>query len=73
MFKTLYRCARTAARQGWARILRTTSLSISMLNAKAICCAIRGQPQLGLRSHFDDRVNELCARPFRAGLPSTIR
>jgi hypothetical protein len=31
------------------RILRTTSLSIWMLNAKAICWAIRGQPQLGLR------------------------
>ena len=28
---------------------RTTSLSVWMLNAKAICCAIRGEPQLGLR------------------------
>src|SRR5208283_870552 len=33
----------------WARILRTTSLSMGMWNATAICCAIRGQPQLGLR------------------------
>jgi hypothetical protein len=32
-----------------ARILRTTSLSIWMLNDKAMCWAIRGQPQLGLR------------------------
>ena len=32
-----------------ARILRTTSLSIWMWNAKAICCAIRGEPQSGLR------------------------
>src|SRR6202795_1522459 len=32
-----------------ARILRTRSLSIGMWNAKAICCAIRRQPQSGLR------------------------
>src|SRR5208283_1898194 len=30
--------------------LRTTSLSIWMLNARATCCAIRGQPQLSLRA-----------------------
>jgi hypothetical protein len=32
-----------------ARIRRTTSLLMGMPKAKAICCAIRGQPQLGFR------------------------
>ena len=37
---------------GWyrtARMRRTTSLSIAMPKARAICCAIRGQPQVGFR------------------------
>ena len=32
-----------------ARMRRTTSLLMGMPKAKAICCAIRGQPQLGFR------------------------
>src|SRR5262249_33040529 len=53
---------------GWkcvARIRRTTSLSMSTPNAKAICSAIRLQPQLQLRPfHFKDRVDQFFRRAF---------
>jgi hypothetical protein len=51
------------------RMRRTVSLSISMLKANVICCAIRGQPQLGLRLFMSTIASmRSLFGPFRPGL-----
>jgi len=44
-----------------------------MWNAKATFCDSRTAPVGITLLHFDDRMNEFCARSLRAGLPTAIR
>src|SRR5688500_17753894 len=56
-----------------SRIRRTTSLSMSMPKARAICSAIRGQPPGRIPPfHLNDGGDELLAGSFRAGLTSAL-
>jgi len=72
-------CPRTVSQDGpaesglgsdrTARLRRTTSLLMEMPKAKAICCAIRGQPQVGFRRFMShDGGDDVLARSLRAGL-----
>ena len=38
-----------------------------------LLCDSRTAPVAVTLLHFDDHLDEFCARPFRAGLPSAIR
>jgi hypothetical protein len=57
---------------GWsyaARIRRTTSLLIQVPKARLICAAIRGQPQVGLRSFISTTARMMSmSGPFGPGL-----
>jgi hypothetical protein len=59
-----------SGRSGVARILRTMSLSMGMSKAKAICGAMRGQPQAGLRCFIGTTTSmSSLLGPFGPGLP----
>jgi hypothetical protein len=78
-----FACPRTVSHDGpaafrfgvyrTARMRRTTSLFMGMSKAKVICCAIRGQPQVGFRC-FMSTTAAMTSRlgPFGPGFFRTV-